>query len=105
MEVDHIDNNTLNNDISNLQLLSHRDNINKRMESGNNQYSAVDNLLKSIPEDLDKLDKFNPNQLAIAKLEADMARLEYLTLKLRNQKRKVMFLKLKEHYNKVMESL
>jgi hypothetical protein len=105
MEVDHIDNNTLNNDISNLQLLSHRDNINKRMESGNNQYSAVDNLLKSIPEDLDKLDKFNPNQLAIAKLEADMARLEYLVIKLKNKKRKVDFIKLKSVYTNIMENL
>lgn len=105
MEVDHIDNNTLNNDISNLQLLSHRDNINKRMESGNNQYSAVDNLLKSIPEDLDKLDKFNPEQLAIAKLEADMARLEYLVIKLKNKKRKVDFIKLKSVYTNIMENL
>lgn len=105
MEVDHINNNTLDNSLDNLQLLSHRDNIDKRMNGGSNQFSAVDKLLKSIPQELNDLDTFNPNQLKVCKLEADMARLEYLTLKLRNQKRKVMFLKLKEHYNKVMESL
>jgi hypothetical protein len=105
MEVDHINNNTLDNSLDNLQLLSHRDNIDKRMNGGSNQFSAVDELLKSIPQELNDLDTFNPNQLKVCKLEADMARLEYLTLKLRNQKRKVMFLKLKEHYNKVMESL
>ena len=30
MDIDHIDNNTANNALSNLQILSHRDNIKKR---------------------------------------------------------------------------
>lgn len=105
MEVDHINNNTLDNSLDNLQLLSHRDNINKRMDGGNNQYSAVDALLKSIPEDLNKLDKFSPEQLAIVKLEADMARLEYLVIKLKNKKRRVDFIKLKSVYTNIMENL
>lgn len=39
-DVDHIDNNTLNNDIDNLQLLTHEENIKKR-GGGKNQYTAA----------------------------------------------------------------
>lgn len=38
MDIDHIDNNKLNNDITNLQLLTRRDNLRKR-GIGRNQYS------------------------------------------------------------------
>lgn len=34
LDIDHIDNNTLNNRIDNLQVLSHQDNIDKRDENG-----------------------------------------------------------------------
>lgn len=39
-DVDHIDDNTLNNDLSNLQLLTHAENIKKR-GGGKNQYTAA----------------------------------------------------------------
>ena len=39
-DVDHIDNDTLNNDIDNLQLLTHEENIKKR-GGGKNQYTAA----------------------------------------------------------------
>ena len=38
MDVDHIDNNSLNNDFKNLQLLSRTDNLVKRIMQGANQY-------------------------------------------------------------------
>lgn len=38
-EVDHIDNNTLNNTLSNLQMLSKKDNLRKK-DIGRNQYTA-----------------------------------------------------------------
>lgn len=39
-DVDHIDNDTLNNDLDNLQLLSHEENIKKR-GGGKNQWTAA----------------------------------------------------------------
>ena len=43
-DVDHIDDNPINNDISNLQLLSRKDNLTKRLLNDNdvwNQYMAI----------------------------------------------------------------
>ena len=37
-DIDHIDNNTLNNNPDNLRLLSHKENIQKRPNHGCNQY-------------------------------------------------------------------
>ena len=37
-DIDHIDNNTLNNNPENLRLLSHKENIQKRPNHGCNQY-------------------------------------------------------------------
>ena len=42
-DVDHIDGNTLNNDISNLQLLTRKDNLAKRSIQGN-QYKHTNNI-------------------------------------------------------------
>lgn len=39
-DVDHIDNDTLNNDLDNLQLLTHKENIKKR-GGGKNQYTVA----------------------------------------------------------------
>ena len=41
MVVDHIDNNPLNNDLSNLQVITHRENISKDKTGGSSEYSGV----------------------------------------------------------------
>lgn len=38
--VDHINNNSLNNQLSNLQLISHKENINKDKDKSNGKYSS-----------------------------------------------------------------
>lgn len=45
-DVDHIDGNTLNNDISNLQLLTRKDNLAKRQIQAN-QYKHSNNIKES----------------------------------------------------------
>ena len=39
-DVDHIDDNTFNNNLDNLQLLTHKDNMDKRKGNGHNQYNC-----------------------------------------------------------------
>lgn len=55
-DVDHIDGDTLNNDIDNLQLLTHDENIKKRGK-GQNQYTA-----KKLQRDIQALEQFKTDE-------------------------------------------
>ena len=75
LEVDHIDNNTLNNDPSNLQLLTHKQNLQKRPGNGNNQFTKMNSdmdeaekIMEELPSITDKEDRLGKYCLAVLKL-------------------------------------